>query len=147
MYHNYREHHSGFGIFRIIAWVVLGLLTAFIFALVFGYFVQLLWNWLMPHIFKLGRIDYWEAFGLVLLARLIFGTLGHHSGHYPHHHSHKAHRHWKEWEKWNDSEWNIKGGWHNWSYYEEWWKIKGKESFEQFIEEKKIYKDNNKEEE
>jgi len=46
------------------------------FALAFGWFVMLLWNWLMPAIFGLGAITYWQAFGLVVLAKLIFGAVG-----------------------------------------------------------------------
>ena len=34
-----------------------------------------LWNWLMPKIFGLCKIGYWQAFGLSLLAGLIFGKI------------------------------------------------------------------------
>lgn len=33
---------------------------------------MLLWNWLMPRIFELPAITFWEAFGLVLLASIFF---------------------------------------------------------------------------
>jgi len=33
--------------------------------------VQLLWNWLMPKIFGLTTITFWEALGLVLLSNLL----------------------------------------------------------------------------
>jgi len=35
-------------------------------------FTMLLWNWLMPEIFGLGRISYLQAFGLITLANLLF---------------------------------------------------------------------------
>lgn len=38
--------------------------------------VFLLWNELMPAIFGLPTISFWQAFGLMLLCRLLFGDLG-----------------------------------------------------------------------
>ncbi|HUP04282.1 MAG TPA: hypothetical protein VMU19_09850 [Bryobacteraceae bacterium] len=40
---------------------------------VFGFVVMLLWNWLMPALFALPRIGYWQAWGLLLLCKLLFG--------------------------------------------------------------------------
>ena len=56
--------------------VVLGVIGAALFALAFGWLVMILWNWLMPAIFHLGAIAYWQAFGIVILAKLIFGGMG-----------------------------------------------------------------------
>jgi hypothetical protein len=41
--------------------------------LALGYVLMYLWNWLMPAIFGLIKISYCEAFGLFILARLLFG--------------------------------------------------------------------------
>lgn len=38
--------------------------------------VMLLWNWLIPGIFGLATINFWQALGLFALARLLFGRLG-----------------------------------------------------------------------
>lgn len=38
--------------------------------------VWLLWNWLMPEIFKLPQISYWQAMGLLVLSRLLVGGWG-----------------------------------------------------------------------
>lgn len=38
--------------------------------------VMLLWNWLMPAIFGLITISFWQAFGLLALARILFGGFG-----------------------------------------------------------------------
>lgn len=38
--------------------------------------VMLLWNWLIPGIFGLACINFWQALGLFVLARLLFGRLG-----------------------------------------------------------------------
>ncbi len=42
----------------------------------YGLLVMLLWNWLMPDIFSLPRIDYWHAWGLVLLSHILFKSWG-----------------------------------------------------------------------
>jgi hypothetical protein len=44
-----------------------------IFAALFGWIVMLLWNWLMPVLFGLKTITYWQAWGLVVLGRILFG--------------------------------------------------------------------------
>ena len=38
--------------------------------------VMLLWNWLMPAIFGLGVISFWQALGTLVLCRLLFGSFG-----------------------------------------------------------------------
>jgi hypothetical protein len=43
---------------------------------VFGVVVMLLWNALMTQIFALPVLNYWQAAGLLILARLLFGGLG-----------------------------------------------------------------------
>jgi hypothetical protein len=48
---------------------------------VFGVAVMLLWNVLMPEIFGLGQINYLQAAGLLILARLLFGGIGGWQGH------------------------------------------------------------------
>jgi uncharacterized membrane protein YgcG len=47
---------------------------AFIF--VGGIVVQWLWNWLLPDIFGLRRVTFWEALGLLALCRILFGGFG-----------------------------------------------------------------------
>jgi len=71
---------------RAIPWIIGGVALAVVAAFFFGFFVKLLWNWLMPDIFGLGTISYWQAWGLVLLAHILFKT-GHHDS---------AHTHGKE---------------------------------------------------
>jgi len=44
-----------------------------LFIVVFGFVVMGLWNWLMPAIFGLRRIGYWEAWGLIILSKILFG--------------------------------------------------------------------------
>jgi hypothetical protein len=48
---------------------------------VFGVGVMLLWNALLPEIFGLPALNYWQAAGILLLSRILFGGLeqGHHN--------------------------------------------------------------------
>ncbi len=40
--------------------------------MLFGYPTMLLWNWLMPTIFNLPTIGFWQACGINLLASILF---------------------------------------------------------------------------
>jgi hypothetical protein len=44
----------------------------------FGFLVQALWNWLMPVLFGRPLISFWQAVGLFLLSKILFG--GFHRG-------------------------------------------------------------------
>ena len=48
----------------------LGLIAIVIVLL--GYPVMLLWNWLMPEIFGLSEITFWQAIGLNILCTILF---------------------------------------------------------------------------
>lgn len=37
-----------------------------------GYPLMLLWNWLMPNIFNLPEITFWQAIGLNFLSTILF---------------------------------------------------------------------------
>ncbi|MBK7215236.1 MAG: hypothetical protein IPH88_18505 [Bacteroidales bacterium] len=44
-----------------------------------------LWNWIMPALFTVGTITFWQAAGILLLARVLFGFKGfHHHGFHGH---------------------------------------------------------------
>lgn len=51
-----------------------GLALAAFLLLLLGFMVAWLWNWLMPDIFGLPGITYWQAWGLLLLAHLLLGA-------------------------------------------------------------------------
>ena len=42
----------------------------------FSAVVMLLWNALLPSIFGMVSINFWQALGLLILARILFGGLG-----------------------------------------------------------------------
>ncbi len=57
--------------------IIGGIAFAAAMAFVFGIVVMALWNWLMPEIFGLTTITYWQAWGFVLLAHILFKTGNH----------------------------------------------------------------------
>lgn len=44
--------------------------------LLFGSVIMLLWNWLMPDLFGLTTITFWQALGLFILSRILFSGMG-----------------------------------------------------------------------
>jgi hypothetical protein len=68
---------------------MLGLAFATVFALLFGFVVAWLWNAVMPKVFGLGEIGYWQAVGLLILAKIFFAGGDHHGP--PHRFSKKWH--------------------------------------------------------
>ena len=110
-------------------YAVLGIAGAFLMGLLFGNLIMWLWNWLMPSLFGLRTIGFWEGLGLFLLAKILFGFGGSsgsgegekkrpkHGKHHHHHTGEGEKRDWKDWE-----------------YYDDWWEADGKTSFHAYAE-------------
>ncbi|MDR2824052.1 MAG: hypothetical protein LBB41_02495 [Prevotellaceae bacterium] len=64
--------------------------------------VMLLWNWLLPAIFGVAAINFWQALGVLVLSKILFGnfSFGKHWAH-PHGH-HNVMR--DKWLKMSDDE-------------------------------------------
>ena len=60
-------------VLKIIGLFFAGLAYIFVCSLIEAIFVGLCWNYLMPLIFGLPTITYWQAFVLSLLCGLLFG--------------------------------------------------------------------------
>jgi H+/Cl- antiporter ClcA len=70
---------------KLVAKIVKIMLLAVLFVIlfgIFGYVVMRLWNWLMPALFGLHVIGYWQAIGLMVLSKILFGGFhrGRHGG-------------------------------------------------------------------
>jgi hypothetical protein len=50
-------------------------------AAVFGVFVMSLWNWLVPELFGGRAVTFWQAIGLLVLSRILFGGFFRGQGH------------------------------------------------------------------
>ena len=53
-----------------------GTIIMLVMIAVFSAVVMLLWNLLLPHLFGLPLLNYWQALGVLLLARILFGGVG-----------------------------------------------------------------------
>ena len=116
-------------IVKIVFIAIFGAIAIAALALLFGYVVMLLWNWLIPSIFGLGVITFWQAVGIVILAKLLFGGFGGGGG--------KSGRRKKNMERRlkhrlreRCSEYGIK----EWHYYDKYWEQEGKAAYEAYIE-------------
>ncbi|MBN2534360.1 MAG: hypothetical protein JXB88_15845 [Spirochaetales bacterium] len=56
---------------KILLGIGFGILGIGLLAL-FGWIVMLLWNWLMPEIFGLKSLNYWQAWGVLVLCTILF---------------------------------------------------------------------------
>jgi hypothetical protein len=65
---------------RMAAKIVKMLLIALIGATLFGFAVRELWNAVMSPLFGLHTVTFWQALGLLLLAKIFFGGFHRHSG-------------------------------------------------------------------
>jgi hypothetical protein len=112
------QYDHGFGVeskrdrmYRVVLHVAFGVTVAGLIAAVFGYFVMLLWNGVLPQVTAARSISYWQAVGLLLLARILVGGLKGHGGCHGH-----GYRHGKR----------------SWREYDQWWNEVGRQSFETF---------------
>lgn len=55
-----------------IVLVLTGLGIIGVAAIIFAWPVMLLWNWLMPEIFGLCKINFWQTFGIIFLSNALF---------------------------------------------------------------------------
>lgn len=58
-------------------WIApLAIIAIPLFIFIGGEIVMHLWNWLLPPLFGWRLITFWQALGLLLLCRILFGGLG-----------------------------------------------------------------------
>jgi hypothetical protein len=117
--------------FMVIPAVFMGIVVAAAMSLVTAVFIMLLWNWLMPAIFGLGVIGFWQAFGLSLLVKLLFCGFG---KFFPGPGARKWPKHWKEMDE------HRARFYKNRCFddvYEDWWEKEGSKSFEDYLKKDK----------
>lgn len=125
------ERKCGGKFVRILGGMIIGIIILAVCSLVIGAVAMVLWNWLMPSIFGLGTIDYWQGFGIVLFAKLVFGGFG---KHFPPP---------MPGRKWPDKRWGEYAKRRAFSHichldddYEEWWTIEGASNFDEYMKKK-----------
>lgn len=65
----YNEHHR-----RNKKFFIAPLIIGVVF--LFGWFVMLLWNAILPALLGTKTISYWQSLGLLVLCKILFGGLG-----------------------------------------------------------------------
>ncbi|TRX61368.1 hypothetical protein FNH22_04745 [Fulvivirga sp. M361] len=106
----------------IAAWVVLGITAAAGFAVLFGFVIMWLWNALMPDIFGLVEIDYWQAVGLLILFKILFSGFGGGSG-----------KKRSSKKKYKCSDERTKSDFSKWELYDKFWEEEGNEAYKAYI--------------
>jgi hypothetical protein len=62
----------------------LAILGMVVFTFIGGELVLQLWNWLLPQLFGFRQITFWQALGILLLCRILFGGFGWHGANRSH---------------------------------------------------------------
>lgn len=57
-----------------LVWIVpLAIIGMALFTFIGGEVVKALWNWLLPPLFGFPAVTFWQAVGLLVLSRILFG--------------------------------------------------------------------------
>ncbi|WP_343522769.1 hypothetical protein [Pedobacter sp.] len=67
-----------------------------------GFVVMYLWNWILPEVAHAGRLNFWQAIGLLVLCRILFGNFNKGGG--GHAFREKAHNMRAKWHSMNEEE-------------------------------------------
>jgi hypothetical protein len=65
---------------KLIFFAPLAIAGVALFVFIGGEIVKLLWNGLLPDLFGWRPVTFWQALGLLVLCRILFGGLGRHGG-------------------------------------------------------------------
>lgn len=109
---------------KIVFMIIFGAMAIAALAALFGFIIMSLWNWLMPDIFGLTTLTYWQAVGVFALAKILFGGGGFGK-------DSKSSKKSK-----CDSKRNHKNDFSKWKYYDEYWKTEGNQAYEAFVSQK-----------
>jgi hypothetical protein len=112
--------------FRKFFKILFMIIAAIVFMLLFGYGFMLLWNWLMPEVFELPYLSYWQAVGILVMAKLLFGNF---TGKGDKKHSKRPDRHFRE--RRNES---CNKDFSKWEFYDEFWKDEGEKAFSAYLD-------------
>ncbi|MBN2062397.1 MAG: hypothetical protein JW882_18490 [Deltaproteobacteria bacterium] len=129
------RHLTSAKITRIIGWVIVGVVIACFFAFMFGILVKWLWGVTLTPLFNLPQPTYWQAVGLIILGKLLFGGIGH-----PHKDSDHPFPHKKGHDHFDG---HFGGKTHSpdrmgsdaayWGPYREFWEKEGRKAFEEYL--------------
>ncbi|OFZ18179.1 MAG: hypothetical protein A3D92_22445, partial [Bacteroidetes bacterium RIFCSPHIGHO2_02_FULL_44_7] len=92
--------------------ILLGIIAIVGLAILFGFVIMWLWNWLMPELFGLPVVTYWQAVGLFILFKILIGGCGGHRSGGRHRHGKHASCEGKK---------KSKGEFSKWKHYDRFW--------------------------
>lgn len=119
---NYFKHKMrGKSLGEIIGMILFGAIFIIGLAILFGFLIMWLWNWLMPMIFGLPTLNYWQAVGVFILSKILLGGCGGFGG--------KD----KKASKKSKCNHNNKGEFSKWKHYDNFWKEEGNEAYEAYL--------------
>ncbi len=107
----------------IIGTVLFIAILAVLFITAFGYLLMYLWNWLMPMIFGLPIITFWQALGICLLSKILFGGFG----------SDKSSKKDKKCDPKSSNKKSSKSDFSKWELYDSFWREEGEEAYAKYV--------------
>lgn len=126
----FRERMKGESLGLFIGKVIVGIIIVTGLAIVFGFIIMWLWNQLMPEIFGLPNVNYWQAVGLFILAKILFGSSGKCGGKRKDHDGNKR-RMKEKFKSYYDKHCKEKVS--DWEHYDKFWETEGKEAYQKFV--------------
>ena len=87
---------------RVVQMLMMVLIVGTIVLLGFGQAVLHLWNWLMPSLFGLSAITFWQAVGLLSLSWILFGGFRGFGGSGRHSYPYPRRGRWERWQRWQE---------------------------------------------
>ena len=109
---------------EIVGMIILGVIAIIGLAILFGFVIMWLWNWLMPEIFDLPELTYWKSVGLFILIKLLVGFGG----------SSKSNR--DECSSRSKNKDKSKASFSKWEHYNKFWEEEGDILYKQYIDRK-----------
>jgi len=117
---------------EIAGLIIFGIIAIVGLAILFGFVIMWLWNWLMPELFGLTTLTYWQAVGLFILFKILLGGCGGSS---------------KSKSSSKDSKSSCKkdgkSDFSKWKHYDNFWKEEGDKAYKEYKE--RIDKENDDE--
>ena len=107
----------------IAGWVILGIIGIGALAILFGFVIMWLWNWLMPELFGLTTLTYWQAVGLFILSKILIGCGSSSSGG-KHKNSKNSDKSCKKEGKKDFSKWEL---------YSDFWESEGDKAYKEYV--------------
>ena len=118
--HKMRGKHPA----TIAVLIVFGIIAIVGLAILFGFVIMWLWNWLMPELFGLPLLTYWQAVGLFILLKILIGGCGGSSSSSS-----------KKYEDSCDKESKKhRNDFSKWTHYDKFWQEEGENAYQKYLD-------------